>query len=161
MRIKTLYGSNIGMKTSNYCTASKRLLQICFCCLVIAFPLLGLPSPAQNDTEITILRKPVELPNLPMYTGKCHFLGGQSELHAKGGPRYRMCFQSEDSQSDILSWYANTFVLYRWKIEQRTSSTIASYYKNGDYCVVQTSKATIKSGKDKCTLTIQFAVNQP
>lgn len=156
-----MYVSNLGKKTSNYRTAGKRLIRVYLCCLAIALPLHGLPSTAQNHTEITLLRKPVELPNLPMYTGKCHFLGGQSELRAKGGPRYRMCFQSEDSQSDILSWYANTFVLYRWKIEQRTSSTIASYYRNGDYCVVQTSKTTVKSGKDKCTLTIQFAVNQP
>ncbi len=112
-------------------------------------------APVENH-QIEVLKDKVDLPDLPAYSGKSKFVRGYVEAAAKGGTRYDLTFEAEESQSQILDWYDNVFRMYKWTQIERRDSSVSALHKEGHYAVISTNPIRTKEGKAKCYISLHY-----
>lgn len=114
------------------------------------------PLNAEEGHKVDALKEKVDLPDLPAYSGKSKFVGGYVEAGAKGGTRYDMTFEAEESESQILDWYDNVFRMYKWKKIDRAQTSVSASHKEGHYATVSTNSVLLKDGKTRCRISLHY-----
>jgi hypothetical protein len=115
-------------------------------------------APEENH-KLDQLRDKVDLPDLPMYTGKAKFVSGTVEQGAKGGPRYSMVFEAEEPQSQVIDWYDNVFRMYKWNGIQKSTSSVSASHKEGHYASISSDaivRTNVSSPKIHSSFTVHY-----
>ncbi|HEY9773253.1 MAG TPA: hypothetical protein V6C81_05540 [Planktothrix sp.] len=87
-------------------------------------------APAKgNDVDVTSLREPVQLQDLPAFTGHATFVNGHVH-ESDNGPSWLMTFKVKESPQQVMEWYRNVLRMQQWNIKQSTSDTICATKKN-------------------------------
>jgi len=84
------------------------------------------------------LKAPVDLPNVPTYTGRTVFAGGCVVPRARSGCCYIQHFSAREKAQEIIAWYQAALAQNNWKIEpgmQSERSTAATDAK-GNICQI-------------------------
>jgi hypothetical protein len=102
-------------------------------------------SPAINykPTTYTLLKAPVDLPDLPKYTQRAYFLCGfdyppDSVVPAR---RVQLKFAMHEAPDRVLDWYRDALISYSWNIIPTKSSETVTARKGGNSCCVIVHKS--------------------
>jgi hypothetical protein len=93
-------------------------------------------APTQPEVR---LREPMELADLPKFSGHAVFLGGH--LRTTGnGDAVLMSFKVKESPDQVRDWYSNVLHMGQWKV-MTDKEDIISARKNDNTCTVSVSSA--------------------
>ncbi len=74
-----------------------------------------------------LMKQPLDLPNLPQYTGAgAVFVEGLMYPNKPGGAAFSMTFRAKEAPDVVLDWYQEALANYKWKITptKKGSNTI-------------------------------------
>lgn len=94
------------------------------------------------------LPRPINLPNLPGYTGTQYYINGLVYPNAKDGPGYMMVFNCENTKVQIKDWWQNALKMHKWNVSYSDSNTIKARDQDGSTCII-TMQGPITTTKDK------------
>lgn len=93
------------------------------------------PSGKQvKDADETILKEPIDLPDLPKFTGKYHFESGKIRQTAVGQGSL-MEFTVQDETEKVFDWYKTVLQMNQWKITNN-SPEILTATKDKSHCTI-------------------------
>lgn len=102
------------------------------------------PRTVYKGTGATILKTPVELPDLPRYSARSYFLGGfdypaDSTLPVR---RIELKYAVHEPAEQVLDWYRDALASYSWKIlpDNQTQNAIVAV-KGKNYCAITAAKS--------------------
>lgn len=95
-----------------------------------------------------VLARPINLPNLPGYTGTQYYINGLVYPNAKDGPGYMMVFNCENTKVQVKDWWQNALKMHKWDVTFSDSNIIKARDKDGSTCIV-TMQGPITTSKDK------------
>lgn len=102
-----------------------------------------------------LLHQPMDLPDLPKYTGQAQFVQGLMYPNKAGGAAITMSYRAKETPDVVLGWYSDALANYHWKIAPSKSTTMikAVNGKNGITVNVGPGKAI---GGYKTAINISF-----
>ena len=79
------------------------------------------------------MRVPIDLPNLPLYSGKSTFISGITFPRVKGGATINMRFATTDESQTVLNFYRSIFSQLPWTLDRAATvgTTIAALDSQG------------------------------
>jgi len=90
----------------------------------------------ESEFNPNALPRPINLPNLPSYTGAQQYINGLVYPNAKDGPGYMMVFNCENTKVQIKDWWQNALKIHKWDVTFSDSNTIKARDKDGSICIV-------------------------
>jgi hypothetical protein len=113
---------------------------------------------SRNNPELEAdnLKEPIQLPDLPTFTGqKTKFILG-SVHQAKQGPNYIEKFRAKEEPKQVIEWYKNTLQMYKWKISVAAAEVVQATNKDGStICVLVSDLGNRKDG-DRTAFEINY-----
>ncbi len=104
-----------------------------------------------KDTQIS---KPMDLPDVPQYTGKARFTSGWVTTDDRSQqPTYTLRYAVDEDDNVVAQWYHQALRAHKWQIE-RNGMTISATNTHGAECQVLAWKANLP--KEKTRLTIVY-----
>ncbi|HMO23315.1 MAG TPA: hypothetical protein PKD05_14435 [Candidatus Melainabacteria bacterium] len=90
-----------------------------------------------------LVKQPMELPDLPQYSGKATFTHGLMYPNKPGGPAINLMFKVKDHPDAVMQWYRDTLKANSWKVipDKNQNAVRATKGKNGVVVNVGASKA--------------------
>ncbi len=82
------------------------------------------------------LAKPMEIPNLPKYTGSLIYQSGLSYPNAINSGNCQMRYISKDSASIVYNWYKTALGSGNWQIKASRHNMIKAQDQNANICIV-------------------------
>jgi hypothetical protein len=80
-----------------------------------------------------LIHRPMDLPNLPQYTGTgATFVEGLMYPNKPGGAAISLTYQAKEAPDVVMSWYEEALVNYHWKVSKAKSEKGAVMAVNGD-----------------------------
>jgi hypothetical protein len=81
-------------------------------------PRLPSTRPAEADKEYATqkLLQPVEIPNLPAYSGRAKFIEGLRYPNDTSGQRLGMTYAVPEDADQVLDWYRTALKNYSWNV---------------------------------------------
>ncbi len=104
-----------------------------------------------------LLRQPMNLPNLPMYTGKAHFIKGLMYPNKPGGAAIELHYVVTEDPQSVMSWYSGALDSYQWKSKKAHNECLIRATR-GDNGVVVKVTPTRKKGY-RSELQISYKLN--
>jgi len=92
-------------------------------------------TPKHNE-NIQQLKQPLELPNLPTYSGKARFMRGYTQTTEAGYTTYQMNFLAKEDMGQVKNWYQNTFNIYQWKMQHAGQQNLVAKHDDGHICTI-------------------------
>ncbi|HEY9677948.1 MAG TPA: hypothetical protein V6C76_08055 [Drouetiella sp.] len=74
------------------------------------------PPNADRDYAVEHLKGPIDIPNVPPFTGRTKFLSGLRYPNDPSGYRLGMTFAAMEEPTQILDWYKTALGNYQWKL---------------------------------------------
>jgi hypothetical protein len=71
-----------------------------------------------EEFKTDVMKEPMYLPGLPLYTGKTKFLSGISFPKVKGGATVNMRFSTTDDADTVLNWYRGILSQKPWQMDR-------------------------------------------
>ena len=105
-----------------------------------------------------LLKQPMSLPDLPMYTGRSKFKDGLMYPNKPGGPAITLRYLAVEEPAVVLDWYDQALKNYQWKIDKHPLSSSSISAKRGSNGVVVRVTES-KQGKFKSFLQISYKLN--
>jgi hypothetical protein len=107
------------------------------------------------------LNKPVDLIDLPPYSGKnVEFVTGTLFPNVKGGPSATMQFSVHEDPKAVLEWYKSAFNENKWQmLDNMTGANGLAAMKSNNVCQVMTLGPTKKGAK--CDLLLRYKFYKP
>ncbi|MBZ0187147.1 MAG: hypothetical protein K8F91_12945 [Candidatus Obscuribacterales bacterium] len=105
-----------------------------------------------------ILRKPMELPDLPAYTGQSQFISGLMYPNKPGGAAISMRYMAKEDAGTVSQWYADTLKANSWKTAKATNDSSIRAQKGGNGVTIRVTPAK-KSGF-KSEMKISYKLSQ-
>lgn len=89
-----------------------------------------------------LVKTPMQLPDLPKYSGKALFSKGLMYPNKPGGSAINLMYKVKEPPSSVLQWYKDTLKAYSWKVVKTKNSNAvrATHGKNGVVVNVSDSK---------------------
>jgi hypothetical protein len=103
------------------------------------------PAIRYHPTTYTLLKAPVDLPDLPKYTQRASFLCGfdyppDSVVPAR---RVQLKFAVHEAPDRVLDWYRDALISYSWNlIPVKGNSEMITAMKGGNLCSVVVHKSS-------------------
>jgi hypothetical protein len=95
----------------------------------------GISGKAVKDTNETVLREPMELQDLPRFTGHEKFQGGHTRT-TDDGQGCSMEFAVQEPPDRVFDWYKTVLQMNQWKVANTNSSEILVATKNKNRCTI-------------------------
>jgi hypothetical protein len=76
---------------------------------------------AQKDdpaNHYILLKTPVELPDVPVYTGRATFVSGTQYPDDPAAKRTGLIYLVHEEEGEVLQWYQNSLTAYQWKVNK-------------------------------------------
>ncbi|MCW5823034.1 MAG: hypothetical protein KIT34_09545 [Cyanobacteria bacterium TGS_CYA1] len=61
-----------------------------------------------------LLKAPMNVPEVPNYTGQTTFVGGLMYPNKKGGPTVSMHYRVRETPDQVIEWYEEALKAYKW-----------------------------------------------
>lgn len=106
------------------------------------------------------LSQPVELPQVPNFSGDKKFVKGLTWPKQYGGPSYIMHFTSNDDARTVRDWYADALQSHNWKIFKSTNLGVFAKHPEGHYCYVTFLDRPGKGIKCRYTLNYHASIKK-
>lgn len=143
--------------------AKVHILGIALLCALIASPAFAQwgqrPKRQQQDsngTKFTEFNIPVEIPDVPTFSGK-HKLVSGSAKETEEGTAYIQEFSTQERPEYVLPWYETALNNNQWKIVRKSSKFLSARKPDGSYCSVSTKKALPENAKEStCSFEISY-----
>lgn len=74
------------------------------------------PPSADREYACESLSQPVELPGIPMFTGKAKFLSGLRYPNDHTGYRIGLTYAATEDEGQVMDWYRTALSTYSWKL---------------------------------------------
>ena len=105
--------------------------------------------------------KPMDLPDMPAYTGKnTKFVTGTIFRQVKGGASLTEQFTVKEPPDQVLQWYKDTFAANKWTPQTNmTGKSGLAAMKGNNICQVMTMSPT--SPASKCDVMIRYKFYEP
>ena len=89
-----------------------------------------------------LAKKPMNLPDLPSYSGKATFTNGLMYPNKPGGPAINLMYKAKEPPEQVMSWYQDTLKGNSWSVvpTKNPNSLRANKGKNGVVVNVSPSK---------------------
>lgn len=105
-------------------------------------------SGGTGEAAWQLMKRPMDLPDLPKYTGQAEFVEGLMYPNKPGGPAIVMKFRAKEEPDSVLSWYSDSLKQFTWKLEgshsgKNITSIKAQHGKNGCSILVLPAKDKI------------------
>ena len=96
-----------------------------------------------GDAAWVLVKQPMNLPDLPKYSGKAFFEGGLMYPNKPGGSAISLRYKVKEAPDTVLEWYRDTLKSNQWQVMQtkNQASVRAVRGKNGVVVNVTPSKA--------------------
>ena len=123
----------------------------------------GAPKPNQaNNGTIVELKKPVDLPNLPTYTGHSQFTNGIVQEHELG-TTWTQYFAVKEETKDVVDWYSQVLGMQQWQIQAQNSTQDGSRQmmaksKDGNTCTLNIRRNIPATKGNRTTLVIGYFI---
>ncbi len=104
-------------------------------------------QPSSMMEGLEMLKSPVSLPDLPVFSGETKFIGGQRISTMTGRAVYHMMFFAQDDPQAVLKFYKNALVMNRWNLSSEDANSISAEHNNGHKCTITVSEADSSDGR--------------
>ncbi|HEY9733204.1 MAG TPA: hypothetical protein V6C89_14900 [Drouetiella sp.] len=81
-----------------------------------AQPRVFRPVTADREYACETLTQPVDIPNVPTFTGRTKFITGLRYPNDRSGYRIGLTFAAVEEESQIVEWYRTALTGYGWKL---------------------------------------------
>ncbi len=78
------------------------------------------PVTADREYACENLSQPVDIPNVPTFTGRTKFLTGLRYPNDRSGYRIGLTFAAVEDENQIIEWYRTALTGYGWKLLDMT-----------------------------------------
>jgi hypothetical protein len=82
----------------------------------IAPPRQYRPPSADREYASENLTQPVDIPGVPIFTGKSKFLSGLRYPNDRSGYRIGLTYAVAEDETQVLDWYKSSLATYSWKL---------------------------------------------
>lgn len=118
------------------------------------------PGKSYEDVgRFIVLTSPIELPEVPRYTGRATFVKGLKYPDNPTGPVVLLTYHVHEAAPEVLQWYSDSLKSYSWQVQQpqpETHQVLAS--KGHTECTVQA--ITYKGPGFRTEVTITYKVGR-
>lgn len=106
-----------------------------------------------------LIKKPMDLPNLPQYTGAgATFVEGLMYPNKPGGAAISLTYRAKEAPDVVMSWYEEALANYHWKIQKIKAENANLTAFNGDNGVtVAVRPAKLKAFRTDIKITFKLA----
>jgi len=80
------------------------------------FPHTVRPATADKDYATIKLSQPVQIPNVPPYSGRAVFIEGLRYPNDTSGERFGMTYAVAEEDEQVLDWYKTALKNYKWNV---------------------------------------------
>jgi hypothetical protein len=97
------------------------------------------PHAQVTDGTITKIKEPIQIANVPTFTGHTTFVWGtirQTTL----GEGWMEFFKCKERQKDVYDWYKQVLPMQQWKIIASNDQQMMAKYKDGSTVTVNTQQ---------------------
>ncbi len=113
-------------------------------------------SGGSGEAAWQLIHRPMDLPNLPQYTGTgATFVEGLMYPNKPGGAHISLTYRAKEAPDVVMSWYEDALTNYHWKISKNKNEKGAVVATNGDNGVTVNVKPAGQKGY-KTDLRITF-----
>lgn len=74
------------------------------------------PVTADREYACENLSQPVDIPNVPTFTGRTKFLTGLRYPNDRSGYRIGLTFAATEDEGQVMEWYRTALTSYGWKL---------------------------------------------
>jgi len=107
-----------------------------------------------GDGAWQLLKKPMDLPDLPKYGGQTQFVGGLMYPNKAGGPAITMRYLSKDAADVVSQWYEDSLKANSWTTSSVKDSIKGQKGHNG--VVVRVSSTKQKGFKSEIKISYKL-----
>jgi len=108
----------------------------------------------EDNGRFVTLSSPMELPDVPKYTGRATFVSGLQYPDNPHGPVVLLTYRVHEDVAEVLQWYADSLKAYLWKVQEfkpETSQVLAS--KGHTACTILVSQYKGPGFRTEVTIT--------
>lgn len=139
----------LGRKVTRLDQTSLALLLVAFASTTASFadtnskpaqPRQFRPITADREYACENLTQPVDIPGVPMFTGRSKFLSGLRYPNDRSGYRIGMTYAATEDEMQVLEWYKTALTTYSWKLIDFTpDAKVITAVKEGNTFTVRMS----------------------
>jgi hypothetical protein len=125
-----------------------------------AVPTRMLKNTQNPEFKSVRLKTPIDLPRLPVYSGKLAFITGTNFPQVKGGPSVTMQYSAMDPPNKVLEWYKDVLSQNKWTLLDNVAGKHGlAAMKGKDICQIITMGPT--RPPYKCDLLLRYKFYKP
>ncbi|MBX9692168.1 MAG: hypothetical protein K2Z81_07280 [Cyanobacteria bacterium] len=106
-----------------------------------------------------LLRQPMNLPNLPAYSGKAQFVKGLMYPNKPGGPAINLQYNVSEDPGTVISWYSDALDSYQWHSKKNQNQTLIRATRGDNGVVVRVTPSNKKGFRSE--LQISYKLSSP
>jgi hypothetical protein len=114
-----------------------------------------IPGKSYEDTgRFVVLSSPMELPEVPKYTGRATFVSGLQYPDNPHGPVVLLVYRVHEDAAEVLQWYSDALKSYLWQVQDlkpETRQVLAS--KGRTECTILASQYNGPGFRTEITIT--------
>ncbi|MCA9800900.1 MAG: hypothetical protein KC777_02885 [Cyanobacteria bacterium HKST-UBA02] len=107
-----------------------------------------------GDGAWQLLKKPMDLPDLPKYGGQTQFVGGLMYPNKPGGPAITMRYLTTDAPAVVSQWYEDSLKANTWSTTSIKDTIKGQKGHNG--VMVRVSPSTQKGYKSEIKISYKL-----
>lgn len=114
------------------------------------------PYTDSDGSKFSRYTVPVEIPDVPMFTGKVKMESGAAK-ETDEGTAYIQAFSTPEPKEYVMPWYESVLNSNHWKIVRKSAGFISARKDDGSYCSVSTQKSVPYQEKEyRCSFEISY-----
>ena len=120
-------------KANSFLTAQTIMVSACLSVLLMQnFACAGnnppgikrLPGKSYEDIgRFVVLSSPMDLPDVPKYTGRATFVSGLKYPDNPHGPVVLLTYRMHEEGQEVLQWYSDSLKAYSWRVQDLKPET--------------------------------------
>jgi hypothetical protein len=110
-------------------------------------------APKIKDGDDLVLREPMDLQDLPKFTGHADFLRGKVRT-TEAGTACHMAWNCKESREQVMDWYNSVLSMNQWKVFSKNSEIVMAR-KGPNQCTIGVFP-NFKDKKYPCNLSINY-----
>lgn len=105
------------------------------------------PYTDSDGAKFSRYTTPVEIPDVPMFTGKVKMESGAAK-ETEAGTAYIQAFSTPEPKEYVMPWYESVLTSNNWKIVRKSAGYLSARKDDGSYCSVSSQKSLPSQEKE-------------
>jgi hypothetical protein len=111
------------------------------------FPHTMRPPTADKEFSTIKLTEPIQIPNVPPYSGRVKFIEGLRYPNDSSGERVGLTYAAAEDSEQVLDWYRTALKNYKWNVLNFSPSAKSiTAVKDGSTFTLQINPAATQPG---------------